>query len=82
MSYVYFLYSDEQIEEKNKVLAGMSKTFQPGVVTVGNKRKKFTQISSQSTIPRFVDTKVVASGEQSSFTYTMPQSVELRGNNI
>ncbi len=80
MGFVYFLYSDEQIEEKNKVLAGMSKTFQPGIISIGNVKKKFTQISSEPTIPRFVDTKVIASGEQSSFTYTLPQSIEIRGN--
>ena len=82
MAYVYFLFSEEQVQEKNQILAGMSKKFQPGVISIGNKKEKFSQISSSSTIPRFVDTKIVAEGEQDKFTYTMPQTVEMRGNNI
>jgi hypothetical protein len=82
MGFVYFLYSEEQIEEKNKILAGMSKMFQPGRVSVGANRLKFSQISTEPTLPRFVDTKIVASGEESSFTYVPPQNVDMRGNNI
>jgi len=82
MAFVYFLYSEDQIKEKNNILAKMSKTFQPGRVIVGPNRLKFSQISTQPTIPRFVDTKIVASGEQSDFTYTLPQNVDIRGNNI
>lgn len=74
----YFLYSDEQIIEKNKVLAQTGKKFEPGFVTIGNRREKFTQLSNTPTMSRFVDSKIIASGEESNFTYTLPKSVEKR----
>ncbi|MBR6289161.1 MAG: hypothetical protein IKR19_07500 [Acholeplasmatales bacterium] len=79
MSQVYFLYSDEQIEEKNKILLKTGKKFLPGNVVVNGKRVKFTQIHSSATMLRFVDTKIVASGELSSFTYTEPQIISAEG---
>lgn len=79
MSQVYFLYSDEQIEEKNKILIKTGKKFLPGNVVVNGKRAKFTQIHTSPTMPRFVDTKIVASGEQSTFTYTEPQIISAEG---
>lgn len=79
MAIKYFLYSDEQITEKNKILGPSCKQFVPGTVVVGGTRKKFTQLSDQSTISRFVDCKVVASGELSDFTYTEPTTIAKRG---
>ena len=76
----YFLYSDEQIKEKNKILARASKKFVPGTVVINGTRKKFTQLSDSPTISRFVDCKVVASGDESNFTYTMPSTTTIRGN--
>lgn len=71
----YFLYSDEQISEKNRLLAKSHKSFKPGVVVVNNKREKFTQLSDKPTIERFADTKIVASGQLESFTYEMPENI-------
>ncbi len=79
MAVVYFLYSDEQIEEKNKILIKTGKKFLPGNVVVNGKRMKFSQIYSSPTMPRFVDTKVIAAGEKSDFTYTEPQIVLAEG---
>lgn len=78
--FVYFLYSDEQIEEKNKILIRTGKKFLPGNVVVNGKRVKYTQIYSSPKMPRFVDTKIVASGEKSTFTYTEPQIVQAEGS--
>ena len=75
----YFLYSDEQIKEKNKVLAQTGKKFEPGFVTIGNRREKFTQLSDKPTMQRFVDTRIVTSGEENNFTYSMPKTVSKRG---
>lgn len=72
---MYFLYSREQITEKNKILAKQSKKFKPGVVVVNNKRTEFTQLNSSPDMPRFVDTKVVAKGEVSNFTYELPKVI-------
>jgi len=79
MPTMYFLYSDEQIKEKNEILAKSSKQFEPGDVVVGGRKSKYTQLSSSPTMPRFVDTKIVASGELSSFTYTKPKTVVKKG---
>lgn len=76
----YFLYSDEQIKEKNAVLAQTSKVFEPGTVVVNGRKVKFTQLSTSPTIPRFVDTKIVASGENlKDFSYVVPKNKSKRG---
>ena len=79
MSKTYFLYSDEQITEKNKILEKTGKKFEPGYVVVGGKRVKFSQLSSSPTIDRFIDTKSVASGDLGSFIYEAPKTVPKRG---
>ncbi len=75
----YFLYSDEQIAEKNKILGKSGKCFVPGVVIKNGKRVKYTQLSDSADMSRFADTKVIASGELSSFTYTKPTSQLKKG---
>lgn len=79
MAIKYFLYSDEQIKEKNKILARSDKEFVPGVVALNGNKLKYTQLSDTPDIPRFVDTKIVASGEITNFTYTKPTSISKRG---
>ena len=76
----YFLYSDEQIKEKNAILARSDKEFVPGIVTMNGKKVKYSQLSDTAAMPRFVDTKVIASGELNDFTYTLPQTVPKRGS--
>ena len=78
--YKYFLYSDEQISEKNKILSRSAKEFVPGTVVVNGRRVKFTQLSSDNKLPRFIDTRIVAEGEVSNFVYAMPSSSTKRGN--
>ena len=59
---VYFLYSEEQIKERNEILAKENKEFVPGEVYIGTRRIKFSQLSDTDKIDRFIDTKVVAKG--------------------
>ena len=80
MAFKYFLYSDEQIKEKNEVMAKAGKYFIPGYVAINGNRVKFTQLSDSPTIPRFVDTKIVAKGELKDFTFTEPSFSIKRGN--
>ena len=78
---VYFLYSDEQIKEKNKILANCGKQFVPGTVTVQGKRSTFTQISNSPNIDRFIDTKVIASfNNVEEATYIAPTTTAARGD--
>ena len=80
MAIKYFLYSEEQIKEKNTILARTGKTFVAGIITQDGKRVKFTQLSDKPDIgKRFSDVKVIASGELSNFTYTMPTTEIKRG---
>lgn len=69
---VYFLYSEEYFREMNSVLNPKGKSFVAGTVVVNGLRKKFTNISTTKSLPRFIDTKVVAEGVQSQYTYTSP----------
>lgn len=80
MATMYFLYSDEQIAEKNNILSSTGKKFVPGTVVVNGKRTKFTQLSGAASISRFIDTKIVASGELSDFTYQEPSTTIKKGN--
>lgn len=72
MAEVYFLYSQEQLNEKNAILNKSGKEFVPGTVVLGGVKRNFTTLSSKSEIPRFFDTQIVARGEISNFTYTLP----------
>jgi len=74
MAYKYFLYSQDQIKEKDNVLKSSGKVFVPGTVVVNGVKRQFTQLSNDPTMPRFIDTKIIAQGEMSSFTYTLPKS--------
>lgn len=79
MAVKYFLYSDEQIAEKNAILGRSGKSFVPGTVTIGGRRVKFTQLSNSPTMERYIDTKIVASGELNTFTYINPSTSIKRG---
>lgn len=78
---LYFLYSGDQIKEKNKILANCNKQFVPGTVSVQNKRCKFTHISQSPNIPRFIDAKIVASFNSiEEATYVSPSTTSLKGD--
>lgn len=79
MATMYFLYSEEQINEKNKVLARANKKFEPGTIAINGRKVKFTQLSTSPTLSRFVDTKIVATGDPTSFTYTEPKTIVKKG---
>lgn len=80
MAYVYFLHSEEQIKEKNKILKKQSKQFQPGIVVVNGTRKEYTVKSDKPSLDRFYDAKVVAEGIDEMFVYEEPKTVNMRGN--
>lgn len=73
---MYFLYSREQVDEKNEILAKSNKEFVPGYVIVGGIRKEFSTLSSKPEIPRYIDTRIVAEGEVKDFTYEKPKTVK------
>lgn len=79
-NYRYFLYSDEQVKEKNEILSSTGKSFECGTVVVNGSRKKFSQMSTEPTMDRFIDTVIVAEGDKDSFIYSMPKNIKKRGN--
>jgi hypothetical protein len=70
--FVYFLYSEEQVKERNKILAKQGKVFIPGTVYIGMSRLQFSQMSEKDTLERFIDTKIVAKGYQNQMKYDLP----------
>ena len=77
--YMYFLYSEDQYKEKNKILERTGKVFEAGTVVVNGTRRKFTQINDKPVIPRFIDTRIVAEGYPDQFTFTDTRVVPKRG---
>lgn len=71
---VYFLYSEEQVKERNEILAKESKEFVPGTVYIGTRRVLFSQLSETDNIDRFIDTKIVAKGYKNQMKFTMPRN--------
>ena len=74
--FVYFLYSEEQVKERNEILAKQGKVFVPGTVYVGMSRISFSQLSEKDTIDRFIDTKVVAKGYKNQMKFDMPKTAK------
>lgn len=72
MATKYFLYSSEQLKFRKAVEEKMGKKFRVGHVIVNGAKKPFTELSS-SPISRFADAKIVASGDDTTMKYTLPE---------
>ena len=72
--YVYFLYSEEQLKERNEILKKQGKVFVPGTVYIGMSKLSFTQMSEKDKIDRFIDTKIVAQGYKNQMKYELPKN--------
>lgn len=71
----YFLYSQEQINEKDRVEAKRGKRFVCGTVSVGNQSEKFSHLSTKPSLGnRYPDCKIVAKGYLSEMRYSMPKT--------
>ena len=57
--YVYFLYSQQQFKEKNEILNRVGKKFVAGTVMINGTRKRFTELSKEKTLRRFIDTTII-----------------------
>lgn len=67
--YVYFLYSEQQRQQRTAIEARLSRTFIPGTVIVNGVRRKFTEMSLKNT-NLYPDVKVIAEGYKSKIRYT------------
>ncbi len=68
----YFIYSSEQLKFRKEVESKMGRKFKTGHVIVNGVRKPFTELSSSSK-SRFSDAKIVAEGDPSLMSYTLPK---------
>ena len=76
----YFIYSQEHVNEKNRIEATMGREFVCGQVYVGNKIEEFSYLSKTPTMDsRYPDAKIVASGDPDTFRYTKPYVQLKRG---
>lgn len=73
-TYVYFLYSEQQLAERNRIESKSSRVFTPGTVIVNGKRQLFTEMSKSSK-NRYPDCKIVAEGLKSKITFS-PVSIK------
>lgn len=76
--YKYFLYSKEFLDEQNTILEKKGKIFTPGYVVVNGVKKQFVKLSNSDTMPRFIDAKIVAEGEDSSFKFEKPKTERIK----
>lgn len=72
---VYFLYSEEQVKEKNEILKKVGKVFVPGTVYIGMSRKNFSQMSDKDSM-KYIDTKIVAKGYKNQMKFDLPKTVK------
>lgn len=67
--YVYFLYSEQQLADRTRIERTLNRVFNPGTVVINGKKKRFTEISKNST-NRYPDCQIVAEGYKSQITFT------------
>jgi hypothetical protein len=72
--YKYFIFSASQLKDRSEIEKSIGKTFKPGEVAVGPKKKKYTEMNSTGT-SRYSDAKIVAEGDISKMKYTDIRSV-------
>ena len=74
--YGYFLFSQQEVNDKNELYDRMSRKLQLGTVIYNGRKKEFSSLSDKPELPRYIDVRIVAEGETDKMTYTMPRSVQ------
>lgn len=72
--YKYFLYSQQEVNDKNELYDRMNRVLILGTVIYNGKKKEFSSMSDKPELPRYSDVRIVAEGEIEKMTYTMPKS--------
>ncbi len=74
---VYFVYSDEEYDARNKALERLNKKFYCGTVSIDSDIKQYTNIIKKSEIQKtrelYPDLTVVRVGTLANSTYTKPE---------
>lgn len=74
MAFKYFFFSNKQLSFFRDQEAKMGKVFKPGQVIVKGSTKPFTEMTSNDTLSRFPDAKLVISGETDDLKFTIPSA--------
>lgn len=74
--YGYFLFSQQEVNDKNELYDRMSRKLQLGTVIYNGRKKEFSSLSDKPELPRYTDVRIVAEGETDKMIYTMPRSVQ------
>lgn len=71
---VYFVYSQQQIDDDRVINGNIGRKFDPGDVSIGNSRVKYSKIILMDDLTKmtsnYPDTKIVAQGTLGNFKYT------------
>ena len=82
MAYKYFLYSQQQVNDRNSMLDKINRVLKLGTVITGGKKKEFSALSDKPELPRYSDVRVIAEGDTENMSYVMPSSVQKFGNEV
>lgn len=74
MAYKYFLFSKDQMDFRKRMDAKVGKTYRPGYVIVGGRRKNITEINSTGR-SNYTDVQLIAEGDENSFDYQKPSAI-------
>ena len=61
--YAYFLYSQQQVDDKNELLDKMNRKFQLGTVIFNGKKREYSSMSDKPELPRYADIRIVSEGD-------------------
>lgn len=78
--YRYFLFSMDQVKDKNKIYDKVNKTMVLGTVFYNGVRKEFSALSTTPTLNKYTDVRIVAQGDITKMQYTMPRAKSKRSN--
>ena len=70
--YKYFLYSYEYLKNRNAMEEKVGRVFECGTVIVDGTLKEFNIISSQPTMNRYPDARIITEGNVENIKYTDP----------
>lgn len=76
--YAYFLYSQQQVDDKNELLDKMNRKLQLGTVIYNGKKREYSSMNDKPELPRYADVRIIAEGDTDKLVYTPPRSVQKR----
>lgn len=79
-NYRYFLFSKEQIADKNAAYDKVNRKMVLGTVIYNGQTKEYSCLSVTPELPRYTDERIVAEGDITKMKYTLPSTKPKRSN--